>query len=329
MPEMIKTKPKLLSCQLILKMKKEKGITFFHITEKEACRYLFCVNNYLRTASYRKNYQKYQKGTNKGTYISLDFAYLVELSTIDMHFRRIISRMCIDIEHDLKVRLLQEIELSPSSNGYTIVGDFLQSNPYILSTLAAKSNSPFTCDLVQKYFTIQKVKDSVSGRIINRITAYTDCPVWVFFELITFGDLVRFYSFYYNKKGQKPPVPVSLINLVKSLRNGSSHNNCIIENLAHGTSGIPPEISRFISRMTDITQNQRKKKLSCRPVLEFVALLYVYDCIVSNDIKKHNIEDLRTLFFERMKRHCDYFTSNELITSSYEFVCKVISNIFN
>jgi hypothetical protein len=180
-------------------MKKEKGITFLYITEKEACRYLFSVNNYLRTASYRKNYQKYQKGTNKGKYISLDFAYLVELSTIDMHFRRIISRMCIDIEHDLKVRLLQEIELSPSSNGYTMVGDFLQSNPYILSTLAAKSNSSFTCDLIQKYFTIQKVKDSVSGRMINRITVYTDCPVWVFFELITLGDLVRFYSFYYNK----------------------------------------------------------------------------------------------------------------------------------
>ena len=68
-------------------MKEEKGITFSHVSEKEAEKYLFKVNNFLRTASYRKNYQKYQKGSNEGKYSKLDFAYLKELSTIDMHFR--------------------------------------------------------------------------------------------------------------------------------------------------------------------------------------------------------------------------------------------------
>lgn len=68
-------------------MKEEKGITFSHVSEKEAEKYLFKVNNFLRTASYRKNYQKYQKGSNEGKYSKLDSAYLKELSTIDMHFR--------------------------------------------------------------------------------------------------------------------------------------------------------------------------------------------------------------------------------------------------
>ena len=68
-------------------MKEEKGITFSHVSEKEAEKYLFKVNYFLRTASYRKNYQKYQKGSNEGKYSKLDFAYLKELSTIDMHFR--------------------------------------------------------------------------------------------------------------------------------------------------------------------------------------------------------------------------------------------------
>jgi Abi-like protein. len=325
MSEMLRNKPKLLSCQLILKMKKEKGVTFSRMTEQDACMYLFSVNNYLRTASYRKNYQKYQKGEYKGKYISLDFAYLVELSTIDMHLRRIISKMCIDIEHDLKVRLLQEIELSPAMDGYSIVENFLRTNPYILHSLEAKSNSPFTSDLMQKYFTITQERDPVTIRFVNRIAAYSNCPVWVLFELITFGDLMRFYSFYYDKMSVKPPVPVSLINLVKSLRNGSSHNNCIIENLSHGTSKIPSEISQVVSKIPDITESQRKRRLSSRPMLEFTALLYVYDRIVSNDIRTHCMDDLKDLFLKRMTRNSDYFTSNELITASYRFACKVIS----
>ena len=56
-------------------------------TEEKAAEYLTDKNNYLRTAAYRKNYQKYNNGSNIGKYIDLDFSYLQELSTIDMHFR--------------------------------------------------------------------------------------------------------------------------------------------------------------------------------------------------------------------------------------------------
>lgn len=79
-------KPKQTAAQLITKMK-NKGITFKYITEEEAAEYLTDKNNYLRTAAYRKNYQKHNKGLNIGKYIDLDFSYLQELSTIDMHFR--------------------------------------------------------------------------------------------------------------------------------------------------------------------------------------------------------------------------------------------------
>ena len=54
----------------------------------------------------------------------LDFAYLQESSTIDMHFRFIISKMCLDIEHDLKVKILRDIELNPSCDGYDISRTF-------------------------------------------------------------------------------------------------------------------------------------------------------------------------------------------------------------
>ena len=64
-------KPKQTAQQLVSKMKNEKGISFNYISEANAENYLLNVNNYLRTAAYRKNYQKHTKGVNKGKYINL------------------------------------------------------------------------------------------------------------------------------------------------------------------------------------------------------------------------------------------------------------------
>ena len=78
-----KDKPKRSSHELVEMLRDEKGIRFERMNEAEAERYLTERNNYLRTASYRKNYEKHATGDNVGKYIQLDFAYLVELSKLD------------------------------------------------------------------------------------------------------------------------------------------------------------------------------------------------------------------------------------------------------
>lgn len=320
-------KPKLTTQKLIEKMKTEKGITFKYISEEDATRYLIDINNYLRTASYRKNYQKYLNGNNIGKYINLDFAYLQELSILDMHFRFIISKMCSDIEHALKVKLLKQIEYDTTTEGYDIVRQFLSQNTYILGKLEATSVSPFTSDLIKKYFTFQSVYNSSKQRTENKIIAYSDCPIWVLLELLTFGDFIKFYEFYYSTRSL-PHISPPIINLVKSLRNGVAHNNCILVNLAHGTSRPPVEISQEIAKINTISSNQRKKKMSCRPMLEFTCLLYVYKQVVSDKVKYHRIKELKHLFFYRMKEKKGFFKDNELISSTYEFSCKIISAFF-
>ena len=319
-------KPKQTAVQLVKKMK-NKGITFRYITEAEAADYFTDRNNYMRTAAYRKNYQKYNNGTQKGKYIGLDFSYLQELSTIDMHFRFLVSKMCLDIEHDLKVRMLKDIENDSTTDGYDIVKDFLRANNYIIEKLEATSASPFTSDLIHKYFTIQRIYNSQKGKKENKITAFDDCPVWVLMEMLTFGDFIKLYEFYYlSRPYSKIPFPV--INLVKSLRNGAAHNNCILADLAHGTSRAPGVISRAVKKVPDINANQRQKKLSCRPMLEFVALLYTYNLAVSEKVKYHRTQELKKLFFERMPEKKAFFHGNDLIKSNYDFCCKVIRAFF-
>lgn len=319
-------KPKQTAPKLVEKMK-SKGITFKYTTEEKAAEYLTDKNNYLRTAAYRKNYQKYNNGSNRGKYINLDFSYLQELSTVDMHFRFLISKMCLDIEHDLKVRILKDIEKDSTTDGYDIVNTFLNQNNYIFSKLEATSSSPFTRDLIHKYFTVHRIYNPQKKKNENKITAYSDCPTWVLLEMLTFGDFIKLYEFYYSTRTyQKISSPV--INLVKSLRNGAAHNNCILSDLAHGTSQAPSEISQAIAKLGSITASQRQKKLSCRPMLEFTALLYTYNIVVSDKVKYHRIQELKKLFFHRMLYKKGFFHNNELIKSNYEFACKLINSLF-
>lgn len=319
-------KPKQTAPQLISKMQ-SKGITFNYISEDDAASYLTNKNNYLRTAAYRKNYQKHLKGLNSGKYINLDFSYLQELSTIDMHFRFLISKMCLDIEHALKVHMLKDIENDIKTDGYSIVATFLSRNNYIIGKLEATSASPFTSDLIRKYFTLQRTINPNNGRRENKIVSYDDCPVWVLLEMLTFGDFIKLYEFYYSSRSYNK-ISTPIINLVKSLRNGTAHNNCILSDLAHGTSRAPSEISQAVSRISSINANQRKKKLSCRPMLEFTALLYTYNIVVSDKVKHHRTKELRDLFFIRMPEKKGFFTKNELIKSNYLFACKVINALF-
>ena len=155
------------------------------------------------------------------------------MSTVDMHFRFLINRMCLDIEQALKVKLVKD--LSNDANAY-------------------------------------------KGRYEHIIQGYDDCPIWVLCEVLTFGEFLRLYDFYY---GNTAVVSGAILGLVRCLRNGSAHNNCLLANLSHGTSKPSREIKDYVKKMESITTSQRQKRLSCRPMLEFVALIYTYELVVT------------------------------------------------
>ena len=109
---------RLLTTDQLITHMKSKGITFNIISESDAKVFLQENNYYMKLASYRENYSKYSVGKKAGQYINLDFAYLKELSTFDMHLRYLIIQMCLDLEHALKVSLLTHVEKNPKEDGY-------------------------------------------------------------------------------------------------------------------------------------------------------------------------------------------------------------------
>ena len=108
---------------------KTKNIKFELITEEAAEKYLRDNNNYYNVSAYKHNFEKYMiDGVFVNKYIDLDFAYLKDLAIIDHRVRLLFFKMIIDIEHYLKIRILNLIENIDVEDGYRIVNKYLEKD---------------------------------------------------------------------------------------------------------------------------------------------------------------------------------------------------------
>lgn len=307
----------MLSVDDLIQHCRDKGITFNFISEEDAKRYLSENNNFFKLSSYRKNFSKYTDGVNKGKYEKLDFAYLIELARIDVEVRHILLKMCLDIEHFLKVCLLKVVEENVkmgTEDGYKIVTDFVQTfapDDFLGDKIKQNQKNPYCRNLVGKY-----------GKVM---------PIWVFVEILNFGDLKKLIEFYAKKTGWQPPVDFRSLDRVRQIRNAAAHNNCIINDLTVLGSSIktPVEITKFLSD-AGISSNQRKKKLSNARINQIVHLLYLYDTIVkSPNTRGIRISELLGLMDKRMVVHGDYFEGNDILSTTYDFFKKIILHIYS
>jgi len=318
-------KPKRSPADLIAMLKDEKGITFEHMDDATAEEYLGDRNNYLRTAAYRKNYDKHRTGNNEGKYISLDFAYLVELSRLDMYLRAHLLQMCIDIEHALKVFVVADVESNPCEDGYSVVDAFLIQNPDVLRSIARKVDSVFTGDLINKYFELCYVVDFATGSVCTEILR-SDCPVWVLVEVLAFKDFLRFVEFYLRTYPGRINVNFKLLNTVRNLRNACAHNNCILTSLRPGATQPTQIVSQRIAKIPTIARLERKNKLSCRPLFEITCLLIEYVNWVSAPLRLKRMSELKDFAHGRLVKHMDFFAENQTINTSIIFLQKTIDN---
>lgn len=306
-------KPKLTPSQLVAHLK-SKGVTFEIIKEDEAESYLRNNSNYFKLASYRKNYSKHPGGEKEGQYANLEFAYLVDLATIDMKLRYQILRMALDIEHHTKLELLRTVDDCENENGYSIVSDYLDSlseKQRIIADNELKRNKKSTyCSGIYEHYE-------------------DDFPIWAFVEIIPFGRLVDFYKFCasrFNDKGMMGNFFMLLS--CKEIRNAAAHSSCILNDLnpnsaEHSTSY---EVSRALMKIDGVTSKFRDSKMSNSRVQEFITLLYMHVKVVkSKGVHEGEWKDLKTVI-DRMYKNEVYYKSNENIMKTFDFFKMVVDS---
>lgn len=297
---------------------KDQGIIFNIISEKEAKLFLSEGNYYFRIKAYAKDFHKKKCTTGEEIYPEVDFAFLKELSTLDMYFREVILKMSIDIEFYLKVKMLNDFQNNKNENGYDIVKSFLdkKENAEVFTQIIniAKGNG-YTSDLAKK---------------INYEKNNPDIPLWVFVELISFGAFQKFFTYYYKKY----PIGNNLLPYIWScrlLRNGAAHNSCMLNRL----NCKVPKDSRLICRSsmsvlksidTSLSYNSIRNQFRTPFINDFISLLILYKKAVNPATAKRRLTDLQ-IVFSRCKKHCSYFRKNNDLRKKYLFCKRVFDKL--
>ena len=305
---------KFLTAKEQVKHSEGKGVQFNDFSKTKAIRYLEENNNYFKLRAFRKNYIKGEDGK----YLHLDFADLVDLAIIDNRLRAILLEMAISIEHFSKVHLLKVLQKS-ESNGTQVVTDYVnQLTPSFRETLESeldKNKTSLYCgNLYKKY-------------LGNKIY----CPVWVFVEMVSFGQYLHFYEVCAKRNQSQNKELLRrlyLMRVVKDLRNACAHNNCIINDLRAQTNRDPNEEIQKVFASLGFSKGVRSKHLKRVAMYQIITTLYAHkEIVISPGVHKNIALKLRDLN-DRFYRDRDY-SKNGIITSSFNILSKTFDKWFN
>lgn len=303
----------ILTTEELIKHMQEKGIKFNITSTEEAYSFLQNNNYYFKLAAYRSLYPKIQRKSGVMQYQNLEFAYLQELSTIDMHIRYKIMDMCLDIEHAIKVKLITSATNNQAEDGYEIVRRYLAKEDKSLNVLKAVNrhkSGDYCRDLIAKY--------------------YPYFPIWVLVELITFGDLLHLCDFYEREYQCQIIPPNKFMNTVRDLRNASAHSNCLLNQMnqrMEPTKQPDKRIVHFITELRAVGSGARQTNQFKIFSYDIITLLYVYDWLMPTVSKKKKFSELKKFMDERVARNKDYFVGNNQIESVYSFFSRIIDKL--
>lgn len=304
----------LLTTDDLIKHMKNKGITFQLINENEARKILETDCYYFHMAAYRVLYPKNPiVSTRSKQYQKLDFGYLVELASIDNRVQSVILDMCLELEKEIKLRLINAVTNNSNDDGYSIVQLFLKEKDYnlnILRSINRHKSGKYCHDLIEKY--------------------YPYFPIWVLVELISFGDLLRITQFYESRYSIQIMPNNKFMNTIRDLRNASAHNNCLINTIANNldkTKQPDIRIVNFIKDLNAVGSTSRQTNLRNFFAYDMVTLLFVYDSLIPNNKKKSTYIMLNNLMTKGLTDHYDYFETNSKIKGVYEFLSRIIDKL--
>ena len=295
--------PKLTVPQIIDYCKNDLGITFNIMNEQTAQEFLQKNNYFFRLKQYT---EICTEKTKSGKYQYLDFGHLVELSTIDMFLRKLLLKMTIDLEHYLKVNLVNDCQTNPDDDGYGVVKAFFEKEPYIQKTVEKGNN--FSC---------------YSGMDIDQCLAYP--AVWNVIELLGFHDFTYFYSFYYEYFHLKSEFK-NHIDSIRRIRNAAAHNSCMLCNFKPGKYPFDPEISfELAGANLGVSPGTITANLKIPLINDFAVMLSVYTRLITSPmVKQKTFEEIKDFFDTRMVYHKDYFEKFTNIKNAYTFARKLL-----
>ena len=308
-------KRKLNLDEQIQYMGEDLGIRFNLMDKEQAKCFLSESNYFFKIKAFAKNYDK----DRNDKYIRLDFAYLREMSIIDALLRNIILEFCLICEHLLKTQINTHCSNSKDQDGYKIVKDFLSEYDKRPSSLMLYEKKKESCNIYQRKL-IEKYYVNQNGIWENYFA------LWNFIEILTFSEFTKFYQFYCKSSDLKEH---NFVNQIGKLRNASAHNFCILNNLKSYKNFYfkPTKLLQTKIRALSVVRKDKKLTHLENPLIhDCICLLFLIKDLCPPKMLKKLKKKLFD-FIKRAKKNKQYFIDNQYISSSFEFMIKLVLKI--
>ena len=317
-------KPFLNYDDMIICLKK-KNIKFDIVNEEKAKKYLKDNNNYYNVTSYKNNFKKYYKNGNYiDEYIDLDFAYLKDLSIIDYYLRMVLFKMVANIEHYLKIRILNIIHNTNIEDGYVAVNEYLDLDYNSIDRPKRLHNSIINKVGTEYYEKIFSKYDIDGDKKLENI------PIWEFMEIITFGELIDFYEFFTHKYNIGSDYKYFyVLREVKKIRNAVAHNTPILNNVIAKNNNYKIDyfVNQFLSNCK-ISDNARKKRMENNRIRQITYTIYLHsEFVTSSGVRSNVLDDLKNIINNRSLIHKKFYKNNQQLQSIYKFFKTIINSI--
>lgn len=311
--EGLAAKPKLGYAELIAYMK-AKGIRFELCSEEEALAFIRNDTFYARTTPFAHLFERLPDGT----YVDLDFASVRDLYGIDLAMRRVLIEAALDIEHFLKLRMMDILTERDDEDGYSIVDAY-----WAQLTESQKRALKNDLDTHAARNTIE-ASPWLSGAYLDELLARyeLDMPMWVFLQLAFFSTTVYFNGFCGRRWGIESMVEEDdLLHDIKSLRNLCAHGNAVLDVIDRTDSREPDArvLEALVAGGADRTV--ARSQLSCRRVREICSLFWCYGEMGRTGTRHTEslLDDMEALW-ARAGRNPDYYEGAELVSGRLAFL---------
>lgn len=286
-------------------------IRFDIITEQKAAQIMQTEYSYYQLMEYSQLFEQYEKTSQKGMFIHLDFAQLYFLAVIDDSVRLLILNQFLDLERMLKLYLInffnqdQALSLCPVKEYYE------QDQAYIINVYTDSRND--TVHAKYPYLSLSEM--SISQ----------------FLDIIQFGTLERFFTFcmnhYFSFPAEGKNTLKECLLSVRHLRNASAHNNAILSNLKNRITDdnnhyAASEVKNFL-KSSGINQKTLSTNMTRTVTRDFCNFFYLYNTFATHPSIKSTCARWSVFFQNVYLQYGTYFSKNELLISAFTFMQKV------
>ena len=263
----------------------DKNITTNNHSKDQLIDYLKNRSYYYKITSYRKNFPN----NSKGKYDNLDFLDLTICASLDVRLRELLLLMCLDVEHSLKTKFMTLLTEDDKEDGYSIIEEFKNEYPEKFS------------NIIEQFRLNKYKKDMFQKR--------TDLSIWVFLEIVSYGDFTTIADLYIKKSELKTdPLYTTQHKLIKNIRNSCAHNNVFLINLFDRADHIrqpDPKTKSYANTMKINLASVHYPK-----IIDIINLFYLHKKLCSDELNQRRLIEA-DLIVEKYSQNVSTFNKSE------------------